>query len=109
VASEQDTLQEVFGVEREISATLAAERRKAGEWLERARSDIEQWRLSEIAALRASAAREQDAAQQAAREQAASTIARAESAAKCRRALTDAELAPLVQRQLAALLPGRTA
>lgn len=109
MGTEQNTLQEVFGVEREISGTLAKERQNADEWLERAHREIEQWKTSEIAGLKASAAREQDAAQQVAREQAAATLARVKSATDRVRGLTDAELAPLVRRQLAALLPGRAA
>jgi flagellar biosynthesis/type III secretory pathway protein FliH len=108
LGTEQNTLREVFDVEREISVALAAERQKADEWLERARREIDQWKTSEIADLRASAAREREAAEKAAREQAAATIARTKSAADRVRSLTDAELAPLIRRQLAALLPGRT-
>jgi DNA repair exonuclease SbcCD ATPase subunit len=108
VGTEQDTLQEVFGVEREISGTLAAERQKADEWLDRARREVSQWQASEIAGLRASAARDQEVAQLAAREKAAATLAQATSATDRVRGLTDAELAPLVRRQLAALLPGST-
>lgn len=109
MGTEQDTLHEVFGVEREISGTLAAERQKVDEWLDRARREIEQWKTSEIAALKASAAREEDTARRAAREQGEATLARATSAADRVRGLADAELAPLVRRQLAALLPGGTA
>ena len=109
MGTEQNTLQEVLGVEREISGTLAAERQRADDWLERARCEIEQWKASEIAGLKASAARERDAAQQVARQQAAATLAQAKSATDRVRGLTDAELAPLVRRQLAALLPGRAA
>jgi len=108
VGTEQNTLREVFDVEREISVALAAERQKADEWLERARREIDQWKTSEIEALKASAAREQDAAEKAARDQAAATLARTKSAADRVRGLTDAELAPLIRRQLAALLPGPT-
>lgn len=109
MGTERNTLQEVFGVEREISGMLAAERKKADEWLERARREIDQWTTSEIAALKTSAARDQEAAREVARERAAATLAQAMSATDRVRGLPDAQLAPLVRRHLAALLPGRPA
>jgi hypothetical protein len=104
--AEQDTLQEVFGLEREISSKLDAERQRADQWLEGARRDIEQGRLSEIARLKARTVQDEAAAQQAARDKAAEILRRATSAAARVAALETEQLVPIVRQHLAAIMPG---
>ncbi len=104
--AEQDTLQEVFGIEREIDVRLAAERQRVAQWLERSRQEIEQAKRSELATLTAQAAQDEATAQQAARDKAAAILRQATAAAERVRALDDARLQPVVRQHLAAILPG---
>ncbi len=103
---EPDTLQEVFGVEQEISGKLAAERAQANQWLDRTRHEIEQATQSELARLKASAAQDEEAAARTVRERTAATLAQARTAIARANTLEDAALMPVVRQRLAAILPG---
>jgi glutathione S-transferase len=107
--AEQDTLQEVFGIEREINSKLAAERQQVDQWLERTRSEIERATQSEIARLRARAAQDEKAANEAARDKAAESLRLAAAAAERVGGLDNAQLAPIVRQHLAAIMPGNAA
>lgn len=107
--AQQDTLQEVFGVEREISGKLAVERQQAEEWLARARQEAGQAKQAELEQLRAHTAEQEAAAAQAAEDQARAIVRQGNAALQRVRALDDAQLAPLVRQRLAAILPGSAA
>jgi hypothetical protein len=104
--TEKDTLQQVFGVEQEISRKLAAERQLVDQWLDRTRREIEQAKLSEIAALQARTAQDEEAAGKAASERAAELLQQASAAAERVRGLADSYLTPIVEQRLAGLVPG---
>ena len=106
--AQQDTLQEVFGVEREISGKLAAERQRAEAWLAQAREETLQARLAELERLRVRTAQEEAVATQAAQDRAAGILRQARAALERVRVLDDAQLAPIVRQRLAAILPGST-
>ena len=102
---EQDTLQEVFGVEREISGKLAAERQQAEEWLERTRHEVEQATRSEIEALKERAAQAEEVATRAARDRSAEALSQARSAAERAGRLEDAQLVAIIRQRLVVILP----
>jgi len=102
-----DVLSEVLAVEREIDAGLEAERQAARQWLERARGEIEQAKLSELAAIKASGAREEEAAKTAARDKAAAILQQAGAEAERIRRLEDAQLIPIVRQHVLLIARGR--
>jgi thioesterase domain-containing protein len=95
-------------IERQIAGKLAADRRDSAQWLERTRREIEQAKLAEIAALEASAARDEEAAAKAAQDKATAILRQAQATADRLTALTDAQLAPLVRQRIATIAPGGT-
>lgn len=101
-----DVLSEVFAVEREIGAKLDAERQAAQQWLERTRSEIEQAKLSELAAIKASAAREEEAAKMAAHDKAAAILQQAGTEAERIRRFEDARLIPIVREHVLLIARG---
>ncbi len=103
-----DLLAEVMAIERQIAGKLAADRHESAQWLERTRREIEQAKLTEIAALEASAARDEEAAGKAAQEKAAAILQQAQATADRLTALSDAQLAPLVRQRIASIAPGGT-
>lgn len=102
-----DVLSEVLAVEREIGAKLDAERQAARQWLERTRNEIEQAKLSELTALKASAAREEEAAKMAAHDKAATILQQAGTEAERIRRLEDARLIPIVRQNVLLIARGR--
>jgi hypothetical protein len=102
-----DILSEVLAAEREIGAKLDAERQEARQWLELTRGEIEQGKLSELAALKASAAREEEAAKIAARDKAAAILQEAGAEAERIRRIEDARLIPLVRQHVRLIAGGR--
>ena len=102
-----DVLSEVLAVEREIGAKLDAERQAARQWLERTRGEIEQAKLSELTALKASAAREEEAAKMAAHDKAAAILQQAGTEAEQIRRLEDARLIPTVRQHVLLIARGR--
>jgi Skp family chaperone for outer membrane proteins len=102
-----DVLSEVLAVEREIDAKLDAERQAARQWLERTRSEIEQAKMSELTALKASATREQEAAKMAAHNKAAAILQQAGTEAERIRRLEDARLIPIVRQHVLLIARGR--
>jgi hypothetical protein len=102
----EDVLSEVLGVEREIRAKLDAERQAAQQWLERTRGEIEQAKLSELTALKASAAREEEAAKVAAHDKAAAILQQAGTDAERIRRLEDARLIPIVRQHVLRIARG---
>lgn len=102
-----DVLSEILAVEREIRAKLDAERQSARQWLDRTRGEIEQAKLSELTALKASAAREQEAAKLAAHEKTAAILQQASTEAEKIRRLDDARLIPIVRQHVLLLDRGR--
>jgi hypothetical protein len=103
---DQDTLGEVLGIEREISKKLDAEKEQARLWLESARHEIEQAKLSEIARLNAGAAQDDEAAAKAARDKAAGILQQATTGCERIRGLEDVALRPIIREHLAAIIPG---
>ncbi|HYA16588.1 MAG TPA: hypothetical protein VEF06_03935, partial [Bryobacteraceae bacterium] len=101
-----DVLSEVLAVEREIDAKLDAERQAARQWLERTRGEIEQAKLSELTALKASAAREEEAAKTAAQDKAAAILEQARTEAERIRHLEDAQLIPIVRQHVLLIARG---
>jgi hypothetical protein len=106
-AVSEDVLSEILAVEREIGIKLDAERQAARQWLERTRGEIEQAKLSELAALRASAASEEEAAKRAAQNQAAAILQQAGAEAERIRGLEDARLIPIVRQHVLLIAGGR--
>ena len=104
-----DVLSEVLAVEREIGAKLDAERQAAREWLERTRVEIEQAKLSGLAALKASAASEEEAAKTASRDNAVAILQRARAEAERICGLEDARLLPIVCQHVLRIVRGRAA
>ena len=102
-----DVLSEVLAVEREIGAKLDQERQAARQWLERTRGEIEQAKLSELTALKASAVREEEAAKLAANDKAAAILQQASAETERIRRLEDAQLIPIVQQHLLSIARGR--
>lgn len=102
-----DVLSEVLAVEREIDATLDAERQAARQWLDRTRSEIEQAKLSELKALKASAAGEEEAAKSAAHDKAATILQQAGAEAERIRRLEDGQLIPVVRQHVQVIARGR--
>ena len=102
-----DVLSEVLAVEREIGAKLDAERQAARQWLERSRGEIEQAKLSEFTALKASAPREEEAAKMAAHDKAAAILQQAGTEAERIRRLEDARLIPIVRQHVLLIARGR--
>ena len=102
-----DVLSEVLAVEREIGAKLDAERQAARQWLERTRSEIEQAKLSELTDLKASAAREEEAARRAAHDKAAAIPQQAGAEAERIRRLEDGQLIPIVRQHALLIARGR--
>jgi len=102
-----DVLSEVLAVEREIGAKLDAERQAARQWLERTRGEIEQAKLSELTALKASAAREEEAAKMAAHDKAAAILQQAGTEAERIRGLEDARLIHIVRQHVLLIARGR--
>jgi len=100
-------LSEVLAVEREIAAKLDAERQAARQWLERTRSEIEQAKLSELTALKASATREEEAAKMGAHEKAAAILQQAGTEAQRIHRLEDARLIPIVRQHVLIIARGR--
>jgi len=104
---DEDILSEVLAVEREIGVKLDADRQAAREWLDRTRSEIEQAKLSEITALKASVAREEEAAKTAAHDKAAAILQQARTEAERIRRLEDALLIPIVRQHVLGIAQGR--
>lgn len=102
-----DVLSEVLAVERQISAKLDAERQAARQWLERTQGEIEQAKLSELTALKASAAREEEAAKMAAHDKAAAILEQAGTEAERIGRLEDSRLIPLVRQHVLLIAQGR--
>jgi len=102
-----DVLSEVLAIEREIGAKLDAERLAAGRWLESTRAEIEQAKLSELTALKASAAREEEAAKMAVHDKAAAMLQQAGAEAERVRRLKDARLIPIVRQHVLLIAQGR--
>jgi hypothetical protein len=100
-----DILSEVLAVEREIRTKLDAERQAAQQWLERTRGEIEQEKLSELTALKASAARDEEAAKVAAHDKAAAILQQARLDAELRR-LEDAQLIAIVRQHVLRIARG---
>ena len=107
LCGEGDVLSEVLAVEREIGVKLDAERQAAAQWLEQTRSEIEQTKLSELTALKASAAREEEAAKMAAHDKAAAILQQAGTEVGRIRRLEDARLIPIVRQHLLIIAGGR--
>jgi len=101
-----DVLSEVLAVEGEIGTKLDAERKAAQQWLERTRGEIEQTKLSELAALKASAASEEEAAKRAAHDKADAILQQAGAEAERIRRLEDARLIPIVRQQVVLMAGG---
>jgi len=102
-----DVLSEVLAVEREIGAKLDAERQAARQWLEHTRSEIEQEKVSELTALKASATREEEAAKMAAHDKAAAIVQQAGTEAERIRRFEDARLIPIVRQHVLLIARGR--
>jgi len=102
-----DLLSEVLALEREIEAKLDAEGQAAQQWLERTRGEIEQAKLSELTAIKASAAREEEAARMAAHDKAAAILQQAGTEAERMRRLDDACLIPIVRQHVLVIARGR--
>jgi Skp family chaperone for outer membrane proteins len=102
-----DILTEVLAVEREISAKLDAERQAARQWLEHTRGEIEQAKLSDLTALKTSAAREEEAAKMAAHDKAAAILQQAGAEAERIRRLEDARLISIVRQHVLLIAGGR--
>lgn len=102
----EDVLSEVLAVEREIGARLEAERKAARLWLERTRGELEQAKLSELTALRASAAREEEAAKTAAHDKAAAILQQEGAEAERVRRLEDEQLIPIVRQHVQLIARG---
>lgn len=106
-AVSEDVLSEILAVEREIGIKLDAERQAAQQWLERTRGEIEQAKLSALAALRASAASEEEAAKRAGHDKAAAILQQAGAEAERIRGLEDARLIPIVRQHVLLIAGGR--
>jgi len=102
-----DVLSEVLAVEREIDARLDATRQAARQWIERTRGEIEQAKLSELTALKASAAREEEAAKMAAHDKAAAILEQARTDTERIRHIEDALLIPIVRQHVLVIAGGR--
>lgn len=100
-------LSEILAVEREIGIKLDAERQTARQWLERTRGEIEQAKLFQLAALKASAANEEEAAKTAAHDKAAEILQQASAEAERLRGLADARLMPIVRQHVLLIAGGR--
>ena len=101
-----DILSDVLATEREIGAKLDAERQAAQHWLECTREEIEQAKRSELAALKASALRDEAAAGKAAQDKATAILQQARAAAERIRRLEDARLVPIVRQRVLVVAPG---
>jgi hypothetical protein len=99
-------LAEVFEAEKAAAASIAAARLDAEAWLNGERSSIAQETDARLKALTAQAAKNEAAARRAAAEDAAKIVADADAFSRELHALGDGELAPLVARHLASLIPG---
>ena len=102
-----DLLPEILALEREIDAKLDAERQAARQWIERTRGEIEQAKLSELTALKASAAREEEAAKMAAHDKAAAILKQAGTEAEGMRDIEDTRLIPIVRQHVLLIAQGR--
>lgn len=102
-----DVLSEILAVEREIRAKLEAERQAVRQWLERTGGEIEQAKVSELTALKASAVREEEAAKKAAHDKAAAILQQAGAEAERIPGLEDARLIPIVRQHVALIARGR--
>ena len=102
-----DVLSEILAVEREISAKLEAERQAERQWLEGRRGEIEQAKLSELTALKASAEREEEAAKMAAHDKAAAILEQARTDTERIRHIEDALLIPIVRQHVLVIAGGR--
>jgi len=106
-AANGEILSEILAVEREIGAKLDAERHAAQQWLARTRSEIEQAKLSELTALKASAEREKEAAKIAAHDNAAAILQQAAADAERIRRLEDSRLILIVRQYVLFVAGGR--
>jgi phage terminase Nu1 subunit (DNA packaging protein) len=103
---EQDTLQAILGVERELREALDLERATANEWLEQSRREIEARRSSETERLREAAAASIERARLAADATCAAAVEQARREAQWVDGLRDDELVRLLRPRLASILPG---
>ena len=101
-----DILSEILAVEREISSKLDAERQAVRQWLEHARGEIEQAKLSELTALKASAASEEKTARVAAHDRTAAILQQAGTDAERMRCLEDAQLIPIIRQHVLRIAQG---
>jgi len=101
-----DILSEILAVEREINAKLDAEHQAVRQWLERTRGEIEQTKLSELTALQASVAREEESAKIAAQDKAAAILQQARTSADRMHHLDDARLIPIVRQHVGIIVRG---
>lgn len=105
---QQDTLSEILEVEKEIKAMLDAERKRADQWLERMKLEIEQATQSELARLKDSVAQSEPVAKKAAEEKAAAIVQQARSRAEHIERIEEDRLTQIVRQSIAAIIPGAT-
>ena len=105
-APEEGPLAEVLDAEKAAAAAIAAAKRETAAWLESERHAIAGAKDAALGALAVRAAAEEEAARQAATARAATIVAAAQQFSDELSALSDRELAPIVARHVATIIPG---
>ena len=99
-------LAEVLDAEKSAAAAIAAAKVEAGAWLEAERLAIVRARDAELAAMAVRAAADEEAARHAASARAAAIVGAADQFSREVRAIGDRELAAIVVRHVASIIPG---
>ena len=103
---EEDPLAEVLDAEKAAAAAIAAAKRETAAWLEGEQHAIAGAKDAALGALAVRAAAEEETARQAATAGAAPIVAAAEQFSIELSALSDRDLAPIVARHVASIIPG---
>ncbi len=87
---------------------LDAERKRANQWLERTKLEIDQATESELARLKESVPQSEPAAKKAAEDEAAAIIQQARSLAEAIERIEEDRLRQIVREAIAGIIPGAT-
>lgn len=103
-----DSVHSVIAAEKEIRARVAAETKKADDWLTRQREALIQERNRQLLELKKQYARERKAAGKRAEEEARAIAEQARALERRYRNLDSDQLHDLLKKHLNAILPGNT-
>ena len=106
--AEAGPLESVLAVERELAELIGSERRKAAQWLEERKREIDETAKAELVRLQHDAQENEEAAKKAGAEHAAAIVEQSRTLAGRLETLDDDRLRPIVRKHLAWIVPGAT-